>query len=478
MKKRLKKNGLIISSLLYTMGSFFIKGINFFTLPIFTRLLDTTDYGMFTIYTTWNGLISIFIGLGINGTIGSAKANLDESEYNEYLSTNMFMATLLFIFVLFISVVFNKEISNIIGLSDLLCVLLIIHSFFSFVVNFMSSVYTFDKQPKKYLALSLIITLLNVGISIVLIMMLESNKYLGRIYGSALVTIVIGIMLYLNILFKGKKLISKKYWRYCLPMAIPIIFHNISHLVLNQADRIMLQYWTDESTIGIYSFTYNIGIILNIINMSINSAWVAWYFDLLKRKSYYEIKSKSKWYIGIFTILTILFLLASPEVIKITSPIEYWSGIQLLPIIIVGYYFVFLYTFGVNYEFYKKKTMFIAIGTVLAAFINILLNAILIPIIGVRGATISTLIAYIMLFVMHEFIVRIIFKHKDFPFYYYLYSLIIVFISTIVTYIFLDNVLLRWITILMILNTIVLIIFKVFKFKIPYNNIIKFNTKK
>ena len=458
-----KESNLFTSAMLYTIGSFLLKGINFFTIPIFTRLLNTANYGITSIYTTWSGLFAIFVGLGINGTIGSAKANLDENEYKEYLSSNMFLSTVVFLIILILISIFKKKLSIVVGLSSSLCILLVIQSFFSFVISFISSVYTFDKEPIKYLKLSFITTLLNIIVSILLILSLDSNRYLGKIYGSASVTIVMGIILYFNIIFKGKKLISKKHWGYCLPIAIPIIFHNISHLVLNQADRVMLQQWTNDSIVGIYSFTYNIGIMLNIIHMSINSAWVAWYFDSLKDKIYEEIEDKAKWYIIIFTVITGMFLLGSPEVIKILSPKEYWEGIKLLPLIILGYYFVFLYTFGVNYEFFKKKTSFIAAGTIVAALINIGVNFILIPKIGVSGAAISTLVAYFILFVMHEFIVRIIMKHKDFPFYYYIYSLILVVITTSITYLLLDRLIVRWLIIILSFMLISIIAIKIFK---------------
>lgn len=458
-----KKNSLANLAIWYTVGNFMLKGINFFTLPLFTRLLSTSDYGVTAIYTTWSGMFAIFIGLGINGTIGSAKANLVDEEYSEYLSSTMFLSTISFLSILFIAIIFNKKLSIMLGLNSFLCIIMIIQSFFNFVISFMSAVYTFDKEPKKYLILSSITTIFNIIISILWINCLTIDKYLGKIYGGAIVIIVIGFILYLNILFKGKKLISKKYWIYCLPIAIPIIFHNLSHLILNQADRVMLQKWGNDSIVGIYSFTYNIGIILNVINMSINSAWVAWYFDALKENKIQDIEEKAKIYILIFTTITGMFLLVSPEVIKILAPMEYWDGITLLPLIIVGYYFVFLYTFAVNYEFYKKSTIFIALGTIIAAIINIFVNIILIPYIGMNGAAISTLVAYFILFIMHEFIVRIIFKHKDFPFYYYIYSLITITITISIIYVFLNNFIVRWGSMIFALIVLGLIILKTYK---------------
>lgn len=446
------KKKLFNSALVYTLGNFMLRGISFFTIPIFTRILTTQDYGIFSIFSTWVGVLSIFIGLGINGTIGVAKGNMEDDEYREYLSSTLFLATISFAVILAISLIFGGQIGSLINLSKILVIILVIQSFCSFIISFITAKYTFDQEPKKYLMLSFVTTIINVIVSIVLITNMNSEKYIGRILGGLISVLFISLFLYIKELKNGKKLISLKHWKFCLPIAIPIIFHNLSHLILNQADRVMLQQvMGDDSVVGIYSFVYNLAIMLNIVNMSINSAWVAWYFEALKNKVNEEIEKMAKVYIYIFTALSSMFILGAPEVIKILAPKQYWGGIKLLPLIILGYYFVFLYTFGVNYEFYKKKTKFIATGTIIAAIVNIGVNAILIPKIGMYGAAIATLVAYIILFIMHEIIVRMIMKHKDFPFIYYIYSIVIVAITTLIAYILMEVFIIRWSIIAVIL---------------------------
>ena len=60
---------------------------------------------------------------------------------------------------------------------------------------------------------------------------------------------------------------------------------------------------------------------------------------------------------------------------------------------------MFLYSFPVNYEFYHKKSIHIAIGTSAAAVMNCILNYVLIPVMGMAGAAVATLIAYVMLWI-------------------------------------------------------------------------------
>ena len=292
---------------------------------------------------------------------------------------------------------------------------------------------------------------------------MNSEKYLGRIYGGAIATVVIGVILYIRIILKGKKLISLEYWKFSLPIAIPLIFHNLSHLVLNQADKVMLQKYTNDDIVGIYGYTYTIGALINTIQIALNSAWMPWYFEKLNENSKKEIKEVAAIYIGIFTVLTSMFILGSPEIIKILSPKSYWSGIALLPIIIVGYYFVFLYTFPSNYQFYMKKTKFIATGTIIAAIINVIINYIYIPKIGMYAAALSTLIAYVVLFGMHFIIVKFKFKHSDFPFLYNVYGILAIIIITFIFYAFLDNLFVRWGVILLIMCACIYYVFRYLK---------------
>ena len=84
---------------------------------------------------------------------------------------------------------------------------------------------------------------------------------------------------------------------------------------------------------------------------------------------------------------------------------EYWSGISVIPILVLGVYFTFMYQFPVNFEFFHKKTQIIAMGTLLAAVVNIILNTVFIPIWGMYGAAVATAISYGILFILHFFIV-------------------------------------------------------------------------
>lgn len=444
IKELLKKNSMINSAIWYTVGSFLLKGVNFFTVPIFVELLTTSDMGKVSKYSTWGAIVAILVGLGIEGTVGSAKANLKDDEYTEYLSSVLTLGTFSFIAIFVLSILFKNMLVNIMGMDWNLIMLLLIQSFFSFVISFVLSTFTFARNHKAYLSISFLSTILNIVLSISIILSMNDDRYLGRIYGWGISTIVIGFILYIRVIFKGRSYVNLKYWKFCLPIALPLIFHNLSHLLLNQADILMLDKFTNESIVGIYGVIYMVGSIVNIIQMAINGAWVPWYYEALKLGDKNDLKDKSSKYIMVFTLFTVMFILGVPEVIKIFASEEYWPSIPLVYTVIVGYYFVYLYTFPANFQFYIKQTKFIAMGTVTAAIINVVFNYILIPYIGMYGAAIATLLSYVVLFTMHFIIVKYKFKHQDFPFKYNLYGIITVIFTWGISYVFLNNFIIRW----------------------------------
>ena len=52
-------------SLAYTICTILQKSLSFITLPLFTRLLTTEQYGQYSIYTSWMGIITILISLNL-----------------------------------------------------------------------------------------------------------------------------------------------------------------------------------------------------------------------------------------------------------------------------------------------------------------------------------------------------------------------------------------------------------------------------
>lgn len=444
-KKSTKKLNTVASMNL--LSSVVLNGIQFFTLPIFTRMLGTENYGIVSIYLTWVNVFTIVLGLQTSGTIAIADVHIVEKEQKGYRSSAIFLSLLFSIVVLVIFVILRTPLSKLIKLNESILVLMLVHSLGKACVTFATSKYIYYKEAEKNFVISVGISVIGVILSFVFIEHISKyeNRYLGNIWGVAIPYIIIGFFLCIMILREGRVLYNKSYWKFCLSLCLPLVLHSLSHLIMSQSDRVMLQNYKTESVVGIYSLTVNFGLIINVLWNAFNNTWVPFYYEDLKEGNLDAISKKSKNYIVLFTVLTCGFILLSREVFKIFAAKSFWEGEQLIPIVAVSYYFVFLYSFPVNFQFYHKKTLNIAVGTGISAVVNIILNCILIPRYSGYGAAIATLIAHVLLFLFHHILAKNIDKKAyNYSMKYFAFGVLIVILICAIYYLCEDIIIIRW----------------------------------
>ena len=431
------------------LGPIVINGVNFFTIPIFTRLLGTAGYGVITIYASWLSIFSIIVGLQTHGSISIAKVHLDEDEQKNYRSSSLSISFCMFVAMFLTGILAKEPLSIFLGIDSGLIWILILHSFGTFAISFGTSCFIYDKRATYSFALSVITTILTISISIIWVSSIGiyEDRFLGRIMGMALPTIIIGLGVFVWILADGKTLFSKKYWAFCLPICLPLILHGLSGVLLAQTDKLMLMHFTDDdSLVGIYGLAVSLTGLISVLWVALNSTWTPFYYDDMKANGQEVIIKRTKGYMLLFTSFVLTFLMASPEIIRIMAPPEFATASDFIPPFVVSMYMVFLYSFPVNFQFYHKKTVFIAIGTFSATVLNIILNSFMIPEYGGMGAAIATMIAYIALFAFHQFIASKLIKqpYTTFGFKQFYLSLIAVIVGVLVFYFSKDIWLVRW----------------------------------
>lgn len=399
--KSLSESKLVKSSFWYTLGNFFIKGISFITIPIFVNITTQAEYGLINNFTSFVSIFSILVGLSLNSSINNASFDF-KNEISEFMSAVLSLATFSFFSFLIIGNGYFFFSTAFFDMNQLIFNLMLIQSFASFVISYIQAYFTINFSHFKYLILSFISTMLNVGMSVVLMQtVFYGDKYIGRVVGGTLSFAMIGIVIYLRIMVKGKHIFDKEQWRYALKISLPLIPHSLANIVLAQFDRIMINSYLGPSAGGIYSYISNIGIILSVIWVSTNNAWVPWFYGEMSKKNNEFIKKVSNYYLLAFTIIAIVVMVISIDLARFMAPREYYSGLSLVIPISLGYFFQFLYSLPVNAEFYEKKTNYIAIGTVTSALVNILLNVVFIPRFGIIAAGYTTVATYFLLFLFH-----------------------------------------------------------------------------
>ena len=400
------KNQVLNAGIWYIIGNMLLKGIFFLTLPIFTRILRTEDYGYYNTYMAYELIITGIIGLGLYGSVKNAKIDFEKS-FNSYVSSILFLGLMVFCTVIIVANGTFRLYAGIFGFDQFVLNILIAHAFGSFVMQICNAKFNMEFKYKSFILIAGLSILSNIIFSILLIFFVFQNqRYMGRIIGYAMPSIVIGIILLTITFIKGKGLFNKVYWKYGLLIGLPLVPHILSQTILSQFDRIMIRNMVGVSESGIYSFVYTMSTILYIIHISIEAAWTPWLFYRMRVGEREVVREKSKHYITAFAMLTVGFMCVFPEIIKIMAAQDYWTGMGLTIPLTLCIYCIFLYTLPVNIEYFHKKTFFISIGTVGATIINIVLNYFCIKMFSYEVVAYTTLLSYIFLFLFHYSIAK------------------------------------------------------------------------
>ena len=291
---------------------------------------------------------------------------------------------------------------------DVLCLnFLVCYAFGNAVITCFNSDVGIEYKYQKFLKVSGVNAILNITMSIVLILFVfPDEKYVGRIAGSTIAITMVALYVIKKFFQRSKPQNIVNFWKWGLKYSIPIIPHGLSQIVLGQFDRIMIMNMVSGSTAGIYSFAYNIYAIVQVTANSLDNVWGPWFYEKRKNGDLDSIKKYSSYYAFFMFLFSSLIIFLSPEIVKFLARKDYWEAVYSVIPIIAGGYFAFLYTIPSNVEYYHGKTKYIAIGTMSAAVINIILNYIFIKKCGYIAAAYTTLVTYFLYFIFHYILAK------------------------------------------------------------------------
>jgi len=461
------KNTLAFNFSIYFLGSLILKSVSFITTPIFTRILSQEDYGIISIYQTWVSIFAIFIGLQMSGSIATARVHLEERVFLSYLKSVLALSFIAFFIISGVSFLFGDWLVKILELDSKLLPFLLVQAFGTSCSVFYLT-YTIQlKKAVNHLIFSVASTVAMIALSLILILYMKEDKYIGRVIGGFSVAIPVILFVYLRLFFAKKSKISIAHWRYALPLSLPLIVHLVSNLVVSQSDKLILNEFLGYDTVAIYSVAYTMGSLGLFISEATNNVWSPWYLDNTKRQDNEKINEISKKYILVLSFVFVVITFTAPEFLSLMTPESYQSGEKAFIIITLGVFFQFLYRFPLGYEQYSKNMKWVAVATIITALLNIGLNYYLIPTYGMEGAAYATLISYIILFLMHENIARFVIKGYNIHFLNYGPGSLLVFTGGILSTILLDYIFVRYIILFVLIVVMASWAKKVFRNKIP-----------
>ncbi|RXK48276.1 oligosaccharide flippase family protein [Aquirufa rosea] len=401
-------------SFYYTIPSFLSKGLSIFLIPLYTKVLNPSDYGILDIFLAYLAFINMTITVDIIS--GLARFYIQEKDKNiktVYASTSLYFTAFCYSIFIILNFIFFKEVANfVIGPK--------VQRYFFEIglvylwINGLNYLYTnqlrFDSRSKDHAKVNILNTLVTVFSSFILIVIFK-YKLLGIILGyliGSIFTFVYVIHLNKNIF---KLVFSFTYLKQMLTFSFPLLFSGISVWINLYIDRIMLNHFVSLDQVGIFGLGSRISSIAGIFLIGVQASLGPIIYEKFEDdETPKKIAQIFRYFIFLSLIAYLIVCLLSNELLEFFTTKAYLNANTVIYFLIPASILSQCYSVFAPGPWIYKKSKFVMWTNIIGSIFNILMNLLLIPNFGIVGAAISTLTIHLFIFIANLIISQRLYK--------------------------------------------------------------------
>jgi O-antigen/teichoic acid export membrane protein len=386
-------------ALIYGIGGSANRLVSVLFVPIFTRIFSPADYGVLDLLTTLTSLLTLFAMLGANSAVMYYYHRaVDPAERGRLVSTALLMATGLALVIALGGILFVDRLAPVIAGSSTYRLAVTVN-FLLLPANVAASLVLdllrLEFRRYAFTALGLTRTLFGslLGVGLVVGTNMGIAGLIGAQATLAAVAAVVGLWLTRRTWLPA---VDARLARQMLRFGLPLIPTGLSYWVLQYVDRYFVLAYRGSADLGIYAIGNRLAGLMLVVTYAFQTAW--WPFayahagqpgdrDLFARV--FKLASA-----GLLAATLLLGLFAREALVLVTTPAFVpaypYVGLLALALVVNSSYQVI--SIGVQLA---QRTSSMAWTSATAAALNLGLNFLLIPSLGLWGAAIATLAAYL-----------------------------------------------------------------------------------
>lgn len=387
------------SATVYTFSTLFSRGLAIITVPIFTRLMSTSQIGIVNLYNSWYSMISAIATLSLTSGGYVVALREYENDRNGYQSSVLSLTSIIAVLLAITYFVNPTFWSRVLGLPKGLIVLMLIGFLFAPARDFWLARQRYEYKYKLSGIVMMGSALLASVLSILVVVKLSKIDVTivaeGRLYSNYIIIYGVSAVIWIYTFFKGRTFVDKEYWKLSLALSLPLVGYSISSQILTVSDRMMISQMVDNSAVGIYSTLYTVSSLSLLVWQAVHSSFVPYIFRNIEKDNS-GIKRVSAQLMTFYAVVAILMTFLAPEIVKILATKEYYEAIYIMPPIAAGVFFTSFANLYSDIAVYYKKTKYVMYPAIIAAVSNLVLNYIFINLYGYMAAAYTTLFSYIL----------------------------------------------------------------------------------
>lgn len=405
---RILSTELVRNTAIYTSAEVLNKAIPFLLLPILTRYLTPSDYGVVATFTAFVSILAVFVGLGAHGAVTVNFFKLEAVELQKYIAGVLLILLISGAATLVLLMLVKGLIVTRLSITTLWIVVGVLLAACQFITSINLVLWQVEERSAYYVTYQIAQTAFTLILTLILVVQYRLGWF-GQLTGITLATVVFAIMSFGFIWKRGylRFEFSRPYIKDALDFSVPLIPHSLSTWLNTGVDRFLLASMVGMAATGVYAVGYQVGFVIGVLAASVNRAWMPFLFNKLKgidQAGKIKLVKAIYLYCGGLLALSIGLGVSSPWLAGLFLGKDYSSASRLVIWIAVGYAFDGMYYMVVNQIFFMKRTKFLAAITFMGGILHVLLSYVLIRSNGIVGAGWSTAISFLVSLIMVWFL--------------------------------------------------------------------------
>lgn len=398
----------------YVSADLATKALGFISIPVLTRLLQTGEYGIINLF---NSYISIFIILFTLNTHSSVSRYYYEGkeDLKEFFGTTVLFSLAIFAVISLVFLLLRNSILSIMDLPSSVYYFFIPITLIEIMNVLFMQIHLPQKKSRAIALVNVLRAYSRFGLGVLIIILLQEQKYLGMIIAHAGVGLGFAVYFWIALKPYFKTAFRKEHLKYIAGYSFPLIPYALSGIILAQFDRIMINSFKGNSDAGLYSFAYNIGMLLSIFVGAVNSSFVPDYFEYMKQGRYKEHDRDVDRFMRLIVWVGVGLILFGKEIGMILARENYHQALHVIPLVVMGYLFFAVFSVYSRNIGYAKKTVYSSLILLISSTANVVLNALYIPRYGYIAAAYTTLVSYVLMAGLSWVVSRFILKTHSTP---------------------------------------------------------------
>jgi len=410
-------------TLIYGGSTVIVRFLNFLLVPFYVNVLATTaEYGVTGSVYAWIAFLNVIYPLGLEGAF-FRYASRGENEAPDVANERKLFSSsfnLLALFGIFLSLVvffLAPEIAPSIfhdpkmDITPQLPMFIRIIEYSSVIMLFDSlavlpfAALRLERKPKIFGMIKITNVITMLALNFVLILGFHSGVE-GIFIANMIASAATFLILIPTFIKKWVLQFDKNAIKIMLPFGLTNVPAYLGAMMVQVIDRPIVQTYLGLGAVGVYQANYRMGFIMMVFVSLFEYAWRPFFMRQHKTddaKARILFSHVFTYFMLISSVVFLLlsfflpYILTTPIFGRQLLPLRYSAGMSIIPVVLFAYIFQGMYTNFIAGIYIKEKNRSLPLITGLGAATNIITNIILIPIMGIMGAAIATLLAYVVM---------------------------------------------------------------------------------